>query len=65
MLIWALSIISLISCGSFVPVIYTSKIPKQELDAAYRIKTYTPENAGSYPEIKKHLGSISAFPART
>jgi uncharacterized protein YbjQ (UPF0145 family) len=44
----------------FVPVTDISKVPKDKLQAAYRIKTYTAEN-NNYPEVAKYLGDITAY----
>jgi uncharacterized protein YbjQ (UPF0145 family) len=48
-------------CAPFVPVIEVSKVPKQELQQAYKIKTYMVGSEVSYPEVSEYMGDITAY----
>ena len=48
-------------CAPFVPVIDVSKVPRPELQQAYKIKTFTTGSDVSYPEIAEYLGDITAY----
>ena len=48
-------------CGPAVPVQDVSKISKEHLQKAYKIKTYTINNSTNHPEISEHLGDITAY----
>ncbi len=48
-------------CGTFVPVTDITKVPKDTLQQAYRIKTYTAGSNVNYPDIDEYLGSITAY----
>ena len=56
-----LTILALTGCATFVPVTDVSKIPKETLQKAYKIKTYTAGSDINYPEIKEYLGDITAY----
>lgn len=60
-LIAALTAGVLSGCGTFVPVIDVKKVPEDELQAAYKIRTYTPENASNYPVVSEYIGPITAY----
>lgn len=56
-----LLIASLSGCATFVPVTDLSKVPKETLQSAYKIKTYTAGSDVNYPEIQEFLGDITAY----
>ncbi|MFC1675562.1 hypothetical protein ACFL3G_00695 [Planctomycetota bacterium] len=51
----------LLGCAPRVPVIDLSKVSKDKLHAAYKIKTYTAGSDLTYPEISEYLGDITAY----
>ena len=53
--------ITLLACATFVPVTDVSKIPKEQLQQAYKIKTFTAGSELTYPEIAEYLGDITAY----
>jgi uncharacterized protein YbjQ (UPF0145 family) len=60
-LIVALSLLALSGCATFVPVTDVSKVPKEILQEAYKIKTFTAGSDVNYPNIKEYLGDITAY----
>lgn len=54
-------LVSLGACGTVAPVIDVKKVPAETLQASYRVRTYTPETASSYPAVSEYLGPVTAF----
>lgn len=60
-LIVALFLLTLSGCATFLPVTDVSKVPKEILQEAYKIKTFTAGSDVNYPNIKEYLGDITAY----
>lgn len=60
-LVIALCLLALPGCTTFVPVVDVSKVPKETLQEAYRIKAYETTASTNYPEISEYLGNITAY----
>ena len=60
-LLAVIMVLALPGCGTFVPVIDMSTVPKDKLQQSYRIKVYEISSASTYPEVIEYIGSISAF----
>lgn len=54
-------ILLLTGCGTFVPVQDVSKVRKEKLQQAYKIKTFTIEGGRQPPQISNYLGDITAY----
>lgn len=51
----------LVGCGTFVPVQNVSEVPDDELQAAYKIETYTVGSDKSGLDVAEYLGDITAY----
>jgi len=60
-LLAVIMVLALPGCGTFVPVIDMSTVPKEKLQQSFRIKVYEISSASTYPEVIEYIGSISAF----
>lgn len=47
-------------CAPFVPVVDVKTIPQETLQAAYRVRTFTPENSPNYPPVSEYIGTLTA-----
>ncbi len=48
-------------CGTFVPVIDVTTVPKDTMQQAFRIKVYETNSTTNYPEISEYIGNITAY----
>jgi uncharacterized protein YbjQ (UPF0145 family) len=60
---FAIILVALITfgCGTFVPVTDVSKVPKETLQQAYKVKTFMAGSNVNHPQVKEFLGEITAY----
>ena len=55
------TLFALCGCGTFVPVMDVSTVPKETMQQAYRVKVFETNSTTNYPEITEYIGSITAY----
>jgi uncharacterized protein YbjQ (UPF0145 family) len=53
------------ACAPFVPVVDLTKVPPADRNEALKIRVFTIESAGSYPEIAQVLGEVRAYSCKS
>ena len=49
------------SCVAFVPVVDVNSVPKEKMQEAYKVRTFTVDNGIDHAKVAEYLGEITAY----